>query len=172
MIKLFFLIIFFFAGYCLYAEYQSGYCGFGMFNKMPSGINVYYVNSYSINDSDGWGIIYNDYEGVLESEETFMVNRITKLSYTENAVYALVKTNDEQELYAIIDQPKPINNQVQYVTKENFANLVSPQVNWIETSSTYCKAGTFMNYAAYYFYALIAMLSLMIGIKWLVSKER
>ena len=172
MSKLFIAIILIFGGYCLYSEYQSGYCGFGMFNKMPSGLNVNYINNFAIRDSDGWGIIYNDYEGVLESDEAFMVNRIAKLSYTENAVYALVETNEEQELYAIIDQPQPINNQVQYVTKENFADIVSPQLNWIETGSTYCKAGTFMNYAVYYFYALIAALSLLVGIKWLVSKER
>lgn len=171
MQKLFIIIIIAFGCYCFYAEYKSGYCGFGMFNKLPNGLNVDYINGYDIYDSDGWGVIYTHYEGFDEKNDKFIINEVIKISYEENEFYALIETKENHNLYAIINHPKPINNEVQFVTAEEFITLNSSKLNWIEINSSYCKAGSFMGYAIYYFYALIAIFTIIFSIAWIAKYD-
>lgn len=169
MHKLFISLIILFGCYFAYAEYQSGYCGSGMFNQFPLGLNTDYVNGYSINDEYGFNVIRENYnksdDYILQQD----VRNIFELAYDEKALYLRLDTHENENFYAILDELTPSSENIKFLSYDDFNQQISDNLNWISTKSPYCDHWYFRQKSKYWFFALLGFIGFTYVIAWLVD---
>ena len=155
-----------------YAHYQSGYCGYGYFNKWPLGLEGSYSNGFWVTNKDD-GIILLENRYVSESNlQNQNVKYIEKFAYTQNEFYAQVLTQDGLNLYALVRTNDPTVESVEFVKASNFSSINNVELKWIGTRSSACNFGFYNDLMRVFYPLLLLLIGLVLTIIWFSQKKR